>query len=360
MAGKRKCLLAFVLLALLLGGCGKKDQTKESRSYKIYYTNLAGTRLEEKNYTPSSDRFDGILTELLEQFQNPDDSDVVSAMPLGVSINGYTMGVDDLQVDFNGAYLGLSNVQEILLRSGIVKTLIQLPGVARVKITVDGQTLTDSDGREVTAMNEDTFINSRDNGINSYHYMTLNLYFSSPSGDKVVREVRNVFYSSNIITEKVIVEQIIKGPANGKLLAVADASTLIKSVKISKNICVIDLDSKFNTVPGDGTVRPETCLYAFVNAICDACDVEGVQFKINGESDVRFRGEVNLNRVFQRDADMIETSGVTEPLAEVFLDENGEETEYETVSAVSDTAVSEDGTSGIGVGVDPSLVEGKE
>ena len=233
-------------------------------------------------------------------------------------------------------------------------------------------------------MNEETFIDSRDEGINSYHYLTLNLYFSNATGDKVVREVRNVFYSSNIITEKVIVEQIIKGPANGKLLAVADASTLVKSVKISKNICVIDLDSKFNNIPGDGTARPETCLYAFVNAICDACNVDGVQFKIEGESDVRFRGEVNLDRVFQRDADMIETSGVTEPLAEVFLDEDGEETEQQAAQAVSDEVVStenaadqsaaegtaggstelpeagSDGNSGIGVGVDPSLVEGKQ
>ena len=129
MAGKRKFLLAFLLVALFLGGCSKSDQTKDSKSYTIYYTNLSGTRLEEKSYTPTSDRFDGILKELLEQFKNSAYSDVVSAMPLGVEINGYTMGVDDLQVDFNGAYLGLSNVQEILLRTGLVKTLIQLPGV---------------------------------------------------------------------------------------------------------------------------------------------------------------------------------------------------------------------------------------
>ena len=390
MAGKRKYLIAFLLLALLLSGCSKSEKAKESKSYTIYYTNLAGTRLEEKSYTPTADRFDGILTELLDQFANPGYSDVVSAMPLGVSINGYTMGVDDLQVDFNAAYLGISNVQEILLRAGIVKTLVQLPGVARVKVTVDGQPLTDCDGREVTAMNEDSFIDSRDEGINSYHYVTLNLYFSNASGDKVVKEMRNVFYSSNLIMEKVIVEQIIRGPVNEKLLAVTDPSVLVKSVKISKNICIIDLDSKFNNAPGDGTVKPETCLYAFVNAICDACDVEGVQFKIEGESDVRFRGQVNLDRVFQRDADMIEASGVTEPLAEIFLDEEGAESEQQVIQAVSGQSGSAGGQteeaqsgelqtedlaagtekvsdgsgssfgstgSGRGVGVDPALVE---
>lgn len=336
MAGKKRYLIAFLLLALLLAGCKGGDSSKESRAYTIYYTNLAGTRLEEKRYVPTADRFDGILTELLEQFASPSYSDVVSAMPLGVSINSYTMGVDDLQVDFNAAYLGLSNVQEILLRAGIVKTLVQLPGVTRVRLSVDGQPLKDSDGREVLAMNEDSFIDSREEGINSYHYVTLDLYFSNATGDKVGKEMRNVFYSSNLIIEKVIVEQIIKGPANEKLLAVADPSVLIRSVKISKNICVIDLDSKFNNAPENGAVKPETALYAFVNAICDACDVGGVQFKIDGESDVRFRGEVNLDRVFKRDADMIEASGAMEPLAEIFLDEKG--AEDQTVTAANDSA----------------------
>lgn len=371
MAGKRKYLIAWLLVALFLGGCGKSDTTKDGKSYTVYYTNISGTKLVSKSYVPTSDRFDGILTELLTEFQNPTHSDVVSAMPLGVEMNGYTMGVDNLQVDFNGAYLGLSNVQEILLRSGIAKTLLQLPGVAKVRITVDGQPLVDNDGREVLAMDEKTFIDPQGEGINSYHYVTLNLYFANATGDKVAKEVRNVFYSSNLIMEKVIVEQIIKGPINEKLQAVADPSVLVKSVKISDNICILDLDSKFNNVPENTTVEPETCLYAFVNAICDACEVDGVQFRVEGESNVRFRGEVNLDRVFQRNPDIIETSGVTEALAEIFLNEQGDETdqmilaeekEDETTTAETNAPLDGSGNtggnqSGRGVGVDSALVE---
>ena len=40
----------------------------------------------------------------------------ISAMPDGVEINQCTMGIDEIQVDFNGAYLGISNVQEVLLQ----------------------------------------------------------------------------------------------------------------------------------------------------------------------------------------------------------------------------------------------------
>lgn len=330
MSGKAKRMLLLLLALLCLCGCGKKKDAKEEKEYTVYYTNLEGTRLEGKSYQPVSDRFDGILSELLTEYQNPQYTDVAGAIPLGVSINGCAMGIDELVVDFNAAYLGISNIQEVLLRASLVKTLVQLPGVVRVRFTVDGQPLTDSDGREVAAMNEDTFIDTQGEGINSYHYVTLNLYFSNAAGDKVVKEVRNVFYSSNLIMEKVIVEQIIRGPINEKLLPVADPSVLIKNVQISHDICVIDLDSKFNQEPENKGVKPETTLYAFVNAICDACDVKGVQFKIDGESDVRFRGQVNLDQVFERDAEMIDASGSSEPLTEIFLDEEGSATQAKT------------------------------
>ena len=385
MTGKMRYMLLLLLIVLCLGGCGMSSKKKDSRIYTIYYTNLSGTRLEEKNYTPKSDTFDGILEELLYEYEYPGYGDVASALPTGVSIDGYTMGVDDLQVDFSATYLGLTNVQEVLLRASLVKTLVQIPGVLRVRFTVDGQPLTDNEGREVAAMDEDTFIDSKEDGINSYHYVTLNLYFSNPTGDKVVKEMRNVYYSSNLIMETIIVEQIIRGPVNEKLLPVVDRGVLIKNVQISGDVCIIDLDSRFNITPNDTDVEPETCLYAFVNAICDACDVKGVQFEIEGNSDVRFRGQVSLDQVFERNPDIIEASGAAEPLGEVILDEEGMETEtvdrdsagraadnenpdteshtsLKTVENETDEEKAGGSSSGSkvnnsGVGVDPALVE---
>ncbi|MDD3796177.1 MAG: GerMN domain-containing protein [Lachnospiraceae bacterium] len=329
--------LLFLLFVLCLTGCGSTAEKSEEKEYKIYYSNLAGSRLEEKSYHPTADKFDGLLRELLDQYENPPYDDMKCAMPVGVEINGYSMGIDELQVDFNAAYLSISNIQEVLLRASLVKTLVQLPGVLRLTITVDGQPLTDDDGRTVDAMNEDTFIDARGEGINSYHYITLNLYFASAAGDKVVKEMRNVFYSSNMIVEKVIVEQIIRGPVNENLLPVVDTSVKVRNVQIVNNICIIDLNSAFNTVPLEGKTDATASLYAFVNAICDACDVEGVQFEIEGETDVRFRNEISLNQVFKRDADIIEASGLSEPLTEVFLDENGAETATNGAASVMQT-----------------------
>ena len=308
--------LLAVLIAVFAfaAGCGRKTETGDEKVYTVYYINNEETQLIEASYTPTAGDFAGIVEELFTQFaQAPSGrKNIKSALPEGVAIKGYQMGIDEMTVDFNAAYLGLTNTREVLLRSGLVLTLLQLGDVMRVRFTVDGQALSDRYGEEIGAMNANTFVVANGGGINSYQYLTVGLYFPNQEGALVCREMRNVFYSSNLITEHLIVEEIIKGPNNTMLTRVADPAVKINDVSISGKVCTIDLDGAFNNVPQGSQADPEICLYAFVNSICDNCDVDIVRFRIDGKSDVRFRGEISLDRDFERRADIIEVSGSAE------------------------------------------------
>ena len=48
--------------------------------------------------------------------------------------------------------------------------------------------------------------------IYQYQYATLTLYFANEAGDHLVKETRRVPYSTNIPLERVVVEQLMKGP----------------------------------------------------------------------------------------------------------------------------------------------------
>ena len=87
-------------------------------------------------------------------------------------------------------------------------------------ITVNGQPLVDEAGDVVGAMTSESFINTEGNGINSYQNATLSLYFADSDGSLMEREMRNVHYSSNSTLEKVVLEELIKGPVNSRLQAV--------------------------------------------------------------------------------------------------------------------------------------------
>lgn len=320
-----KRLFQLVILLLLipaLAGCSLRGQETEavrddgSQDFIIYYVNAAGDGLTGKKYTPQETNFEGILKELLNAFENPADTSTVSAKPDNVVIQGYSMGVDNLTIDFNAEYLAMTNVQEILLRAALVKTLIRLPGIVNISMTVDGQALTEDDGSPVGPMNDETFIDTGGSGINSYHYVTLELFFPQKDGKMLERETRSFVYSSNLILEKVIAEQIISGPLDQERFARATGTEAsVKNIWIDGDICTLDLDEDFNKTY-DETVDPEIALYAFVNSICEICGVEGVQFEIEGNVDIRFRDEVNLGQIFEYNPDIIAGEGSQQPASE--------------------------------------------
>ena len=305
---KRTLLQIMCIFLLILAGCGRKDarsegdrqETSDDDAFQVYCTNAEGTRLTSFAYTPQAENFDGIMGELLDCFAAPKGEEYVSLLKDGTEILSYTAGVDTVTVDFNTTYLGLSNVNEILLRAGIVKTLAQVKGVIYVQITVDGQPITEENGEKVGPMNDETFVDGRKNSINSYRTLGIKLYFPDAEGTTLVAEEREAHYSSNVPLERMIVDKIIEGPEMPGSLAVTSPAVEINSVKSQDGVCVIDLDIGFNQIYNE-LVTPEMCLYTFVNTIISETDNEAVRFLIDGTSDVRFQGQISLDQTFTED-----------------------------------------------------------
>lgn len=319
MTAEKKCCLALllilcILVPLTLTGCSRKDgeaasPEKESGTFRIYRGNQQEDGLVYDEFTPKSEDFKGILKEVLDQFCQPSKSGDPSALPDSVRILSSTYGISEIDVDFDSGYLSLDMVRELLLRSALVETLVQFPEVDKVKFTVEGQPLT-QDGKEVSAMTADSFIVPEGDAINSYRSLEIPLYFSNTTGDKLVRQDHTFYYSTNARMERIVPEQIIKGPDDDSLLPVTADSVIVLGARVKGDTCLIDFSSTVNNLPAaDSPVKPETALYAFVNAICDACSdegVKGVRFTIEGSSDQRFRGQVNLDQTFTPNPDLVE------------------------------------------------------
>lgn len=298
--------LVLVIAVVLLGGCGGRKQ-KEENSYTVYYINPTGTRLLEQSYSPDAQTFEEMMDELWEQLVKPP-AGYQSVVPENVAFNGYERGIDALRIDFSKEYYSLSNTQEVLLRAAVVKTFSQVPGVTKVMITVEKEQLQDLEGELVPAMDANSFIDTKEGGINSYQYATLELYFSNAEGDKLAREMRNLHYSSNMVLERVVVEQLIKGPEEKELYPIFAGDVRIQNLYIQNGICTITFNAAANQQPTENPPNPETALYAIVDSICATCDdIAGVRFEVEGNEDGKFWGDVDLGQVFVMNRDFIET-----------------------------------------------------
>ena len=123
--------------------------------------------------------------------------------------------------------------------------------------------------------------------------------FLDETGEKLKSENRALYYSSNVPLERVVVEQLIKGPQESGLLATIPPETKVLGVSVSDQICYVNLDGAFEQDLAQ--VQPETVVYSIVNTLTTVCDVKQVQISVNGDTKVTFRDTLELDQFFEKE-----------------------------------------------------------
>ena len=126
-------------------------------------------------------------------------------------------------MDFNRAYQNLSVTEDIVLRASVVQSLGQIDGVDAVFFTIEGEPLEDQNGQEIGYMQPSDFVKNTGASLHSYQKETFLLYYGNKQGDRLVKEKVSIRYNSSISKEKVLVEQLIKGPSSDNETAVIPA-----------------------------------------------------------------------------------------------------------------------------------------
>ncbi len=301
-------LLAFVLC---LTGCEKREG-KETEAiadvYQIYYLNSAMTKMEPQEYQmpqkPEGDLeelTDWKIRNLMEQLRTvPKDLDRQAAVPDKVGFERYKLEDTVLYLYFDNNYAMMNATREILCRASLVRTLTQVKGVDYVAVYTAEQPLMDSSGSPVGPMANSDFIDNISN-VNSYEKTELPLYFANDTGEKLVKETREVVHNVNTSLEKLVIEQLIAGPGRPGLNPTLPRDIKLLNVSVNENICYINFDSAFlnNTLE----VKEYIPIYSIVNSLAAASSVNKVQITVNGSQEVMFRDSISLNQLFERDLD---------------------------------------------------------
>lgn len=301
----RKWLWILLLaIPLLMAGCRKQQQMDES-GYRIWYINQDETCLKYENKELQSKNEEGLLREMMEVMrETPTDDELKPVIPEDVELLDFDFEHNQLYLDFSPEYKKMPKVYEVLCRAAIVRTLGQIDGVEYVDFQVNGEPLTDLEGKEIGLMNEDQFIENAGEEINAYKTADLTLYFSNKAGDKLVGQRVAMEYNSNISLEKLIVEQLIAGPPFEGAYPTIPSETKLLNISIKDNICYVNLDEGFL---GTGyNVIESIPVYSIVNSLIENTDAQKVQISINGETNRMFRESINFDTIFEKNEGLIE------------------------------------------------------
>lgn len=295
-------LIPLLLLLGVLGGCS--GETEES-AYYIEYLNKDKTKIVKVSYEPQNSEKEALVSEFLKALSSdPEEVEYRKPIPNDVEVVDYNIEGTLLTIYFDTDYNAMNSVEEVLCRAAVVRTMTQVAGINCVEFYVDGVPLTDREGNMVGVMYEDSFIENPGEQINSIQSTTVTLYFSNESGDGLVKEVREeVYYSSNMSTDKLIMEQLLDGPQINGARAVIPQGTHIVNVSVVDGVCYVNLDDNFRNQ--DYAVNEAVVIYAIVDSLTEVPSISKVQISVNGDTSGVYRDSYKLADMYERDLSYI-------------------------------------------------------
>ncbi|MDE7268628.1 MAG: GerMN domain-containing protein [Lachnospiraceae bacterium] len=308
---KRPFYITFFLCVLVCAvvcftGCDKEEV--QGTSVDISYLNKNETKLvKETHYLKGNDIKENIVEVLTLLCAVPENKELKATLTSGINIITYTLEGEQVTVSLSEKYMDIPRTTEVLTRAAIVRSLTALEGVSCVMITINGEPLTDTSGNVVGIMTADMFVDNAGEMVEAQDTkVMLRLYFANEDGDGLIAVNRELSHNadvSNVSMEKIVLEQLIKGPANDETYPVISPDTKIVSVTVKDGICHINFDSAFETAINN--VTTDVTIYSIVNSLSELSTVNKVQISIDGDSDNKFRDKYDFSTVFERNLSLV-------------------------------------------------------
>lgn len=301
-------VLALVLACSLLTGCTVETQEEKvdsgSNQYYLYYVNKDETKVVKERYQLEQESAEFMLQDFTGILNAQEGSgDNLALLPSGVQLVTYRLNESLLELEFNSDYSEMSRAREILVRAGVARTFLQIPGVTGIKIFIESEELKDSKGQAVGVIDGNTFVEMWGSDKDAYRYDTFTLYFTDKTGEHLVAEQRNVYYKRILPRERVILEQLAKGPMVKGHYPTIPQETEILGVEVSDDVCYVDFSSAFSDSGIDIPVN--TMIYSVVNSLLDTASADKVQISVEGDTEATLSDGTSLYSLFSKNTDLV-------------------------------------------------------
>lgn len=293
--GKRfisACLLLVLATAVFLAGCHKDKATVTPGEGEIviYYSNASCSRLISKIYTPQHEQTVELARELYAKMQEGGYEDTIPAVAADITISDISLSGNTMSIALQGPWDTMRAPNRMLFLAAVTRTLTQLKDVDGILFTMNGEALTDESGNMMGVLRSASFVDNAVDNPEDYREAVIALYFANEAMDGLVKVERTVVYRSSSSVERIVVEQLLRGPEDSGAKASLPNTASLLSINVRDGVCYVNFDSKFITeVLGSYDYVP---VYSVVNSLTELPNVDKVQISINGSSETGFQRDI--------------------------------------------------------------------
>jgi germination protein M len=294
------CLLTVISVCMIIPSAGCSTKNAKNK-YKLFYKNASSNKLVTVDYSTQTQELDELVLELLNKMNQKVKNKKLK--PEEVNIEKCDIKNNTVNIYFNNGYNDMSEYDELFYRAGVVKMLTQIHDISYVQFYVGDSQAKYKDGSYIGLMTKDSFVDDTNESLGNIEWRKVDLYYSNKMGDKLVKKVESVAYSKNTSLERIIVEQLIKGPGDSTMNSTLPSDLKLLSISVSDGICYVNLSSSFLTEMVN--VTSEIPVYSIVNSLCSLGNISGVKIMINGDSAKSYRESISLENVLKFNSEVI-------------------------------------------------------
>lgn len=299
-------LLLIGLLSFWVAACGEEEQ--QGTPVEISYLNKSETKIvPEVHYLQGTSTKEMIVEVLTLLNAVPDNKELEATLPGSINIVNYAYEGTQVTVALGEKYKELPKTTEVLTRAAIVRSLTSIPDVNYVMVTVNGEPLLDTMGNAVGIMTADMFIDyAGQKSTDSYAQAKIRLYFANEAGDGLVAINRSLAFNmdiSNISMERLVIEQLLTGPANDESYPTINPSAKLLSITVKDGVCYLNFSKDILTPVNN--VTSDVTIYSIVNSLVELSNVNKVEISIEGSKELKFRDKYELTTLFERNLDLV-------------------------------------------------------
>lgn len=266
-------LAALVLLCACTAGGGGEIESPFVFYYRAVEDNYGTQNGPMYPQTVSLDVSQVTLRELLDQYRSTTPAAGASQpVPESWALSTATLEGATASVTFAGSSSVLTEVERSILNACIARTLLQLPDVLRVSITIPGSTaatvLTSSD-----LLLWDSALNPQEEII---------LYFPDAERRYLVRQRQTVSAMTTADKAEYIVHQLLNPEAIGQEHRCIPSGTSLLSLRLENGLCTVDLSSHFINGMEQSFVTARMAVYSIVNSLTELPEIHTVDLYVAG------------------------------------------------------------------------------
>ncbi len=192
----------------------------------------------------------------------------------------------DVEVDFSSEFVTEDASRNVLAAYAVIKTLTELDGIERVKVTADGEAITALDGTTLDFMSGGEINSSGELGSGAF-FSTI--YYPTTESGYLAAECEIRTTGSETSEQYVLRRLLNDDPPKGAYSPTKGGGSLI-SVTTTDGICYVNFTEDFYTKNKSDTESEHILLYSIVKTLTELDGVDAVQFLSDGKKIQSFGG----------------------------------------------------------------------